>query len=257
MQTIKQIFREPLFHFLILGALLYVYFALFTNASMQPSKQEIVLTQYELKQLAQQSALQDKELLQSYLQYKRTLLADAYSLELYKEDAAIERMLLQKMEYILQANAKVQEPTEKELERYYKEHLEDFSTPKQFDLIYKKFPQGSDEELVRKLAIFSDLNKTQNLQKLQAITPAKLQQRFGKYYTLKILSLPQNYWSEPFKINGEVYLFLITNKQNTTPKPFEDVEGKVYAHYIYTKQIDGLRKAYKQILQNYTVKIEE
>jgi len=256
MQIFYKIIREPLIHFLIIGALMYAYFDLTHKNPVLKHKEEITLLKYDLKQLSQQTGIKDKPLLFDYLKYQQALLTDAYSLGLCKNDKTIQNILLHKMEFILNADAKVKEPTEEELKKYYKQHPKDFSQLERFDLSIKKFASDVNPKIVEKVRIFGNLDKADDLQKLKGVTLEDVEQKFGKYLRLKIASLPENYWSHPITMYNQIYLFLVSKKQTGAVKSFAEVEGKVYAEYLFTKNKAALRKAYKQLLSNYIIKVK-
>ncbi|SFV58298.1 hypothetical protein MNB_SM-6-688 [hydrothermal vent metagenome] len=256
MQIFHKIAREPLVHFLIVGALLYAYFDLTHKNPALRQKEEITLLKYDLKQLSRQTGIKDKKVLFDYLKYQKSLLSDAYSLGLYKDDKTIQNILLHKMEFILNANAKIKEPTEEELKAYYTKHPKDFSQLEHFDLTIKEFDGNIDPKLIEKVRLFGNLNKADNLQKLKGVTLDDISKKFGKYLRLKIAAMPENYWSHPILLHKKIYLFYLSNKQTGSIKPFAEVEGKVYKQYLFTHNTIALRKAYKQLLSNYIIKVQ-
>ena len=255
-EMLKEAVREPLVHFLIIGGLLYLYFDVTHRNPTAPKKKEILLLEYDLKQLRQQNGVDDKSLLMEYLKYKRSMLADAYALELNKDDALIEHELLKKREFILNANAKVKEPDQKKLKNYYAKHSRDFSRLLRFDLIVKKFDKTAKSDMIKKLVLFGDLKKAQDLEKYKNVDLDMIAKKYGKYVALKIASIPEGYWSEPLRLQDGIYLFYVSNKQTEAkPQPFEDIESEAYRQYMYTKRLQNLQKAYRDLLKNYTFKV--
>ena len=255
MQILKRLFSEPLFHFLLIGAILYVYFDVTQKNPALAKKQQITLLEYDASKLATQNGLHDKKLLLDYLKYKEAMLTDAYALKLYKDDKTIQHILLQKREFILNATAKVKEPNEKELKKYYEKHPKDFSTLLHFDVTIKQFNSNVSKKLIKKLTIFSDLKKADKLSTLKNSDLDSISKKFGKYIALKIATTPQNYWSIPISMQNKTYVFYVTNKKTGKLKAFESVESEVYTQYMHTKTLKARQKAYQQLLKNYTFKV--
>jgi len=256
-KMMDRVLKEPLVHFLIIGGLFYLYFDTTKKSQNQPKKIEIAILKYDLKQLEHQSSLDDKALLMEYLKYKKALLEDAYALELSRDDAKIQKMLLQKREFILNANAKVKEPTQEELKEYYKKHPKDFSKLLGFDLLVLKFDPKVDKQVIDKLLLFGDLKKAKDIKSYKDIDKESASKKFGRYALLKISQTPQDHWSEPIHLQDGTYLFYVTDKKTDKLKEFEDVQGDVYREYLYTKRLQKLKEAYKQMLKNYTFKVKE
>ena len=254
---IKKILHEPLVHFLLIGGLLYLYFDHATKTTTQTKQEQITLLEYDLGKLAKQTHLKDTTLLLDYLKYQKVLLADAYSLELYKDDKKIQQILFKKMEFILRSNAKIQEPSEKELEEYYKNHIADFSELISFDLYIKTFDPRVDKKLIEKLTVIGDLKASKDLEFLQKTTLEAISKKLGKYFALQVVSVPQKSWSKPFTLKNKTYVFYITNKTVGSPYPFEDVESRVYAHYKQAQTIKAIKESYENLLKNYIIKVQQ
>jgi len=254
---IRKILYEPLLHFLLLGAVLYVYFDHSPKNNIVTKKQKITLLEYDLSNLSRQTHLKDHTLLLNYLKYQKTLLTDAYSLELYKDDKIIQTILFKKMEFILQSNAKIKEPSEEDLQKYYKHNQKDFSKLLGFDLYIKEFNVNVDKKFIEKLIIISDINNTENIHSFKNTNLEKITQKFGKYFALQIASVAQDSWSKPFRVNNKIYIVYITNKRVGEVYPFESIEGRVYKQYKRIKTRKAIKKEYKDLLKNYIIKVQK
>src|SRR5262252_7362068 len=103
--TVKRILREPLLHFLLLGALLFALDAWLHPQDVRVQSHRIVLTQDDLRQLAVQWLAQGRALptpkeLQSLVDQRvseEILFREALNLGLDKDDEIIKRRLAQKM----------------------------------------------------------------------------------------------------------------------------------------------------------------
>src|SRR5262245_40556135 len=158
----KKILREPLFHFLLLGFLLYVITA-FVKHKKDPSNKIVVdnatigrlVTKYILQTGAapdkkQLDALVDNEIREE-IQYR-----EALRMGLDKDDEIIRRRLSQKIEFLKSDLAVVTEPSLRDLKKFYDEHPNLFrdSATVSFTHIYlnsDKLTPGQVDESAKKI----------------------------------------------------------------------------------------------------------
>ncbi|QOP40333.1 peptidylprolyl isomerase [Sulfurimonas marina] len=244
----KKIFYEPLLHFLLLGAIAYFYFDYSQDVQTTISKPTLTLQHYELENLQNTTQLETKKLVFEYLTYQKILLAEAYSLGLYKENPEIDNLLLEKMEYLFKNDTQFQEPSEEQLKKFYQEHLNDYSKVNSLDLYIFTFNENIEKNVIKILPTITDLRPY--AKKYKQLTPNSIKEKFGSYIALKLSTLPEGFWSEAI----ENKLFFITNKQVSTPYPFEEVEGIVYENYKKSFQVKNEKEEYAKLFNKYIIK---
>src|SRR5262245_3871019 len=125
--------REPLLHFLILGALLFLLFHI-VNRSNAKTKDEIVVSSGTIRSMSEsfqrvwRRPPNQKELdslVQDYIK-EEIYYREALNLGLDKEDAIIKRRLRQKMEFLADDMGYIREPTDQDLQDYLNKHPEKF-----------------------------------------------------------------------------------------------------------------------------------
>jgi hypothetical protein len=125
----KRIFRrllwEPLFHFFLIGALIFVVYLSLNDSNERPTD-IIVITAERIEQLAAQHAatwnrspteVELAALIEDEVR-EEVYYRDALALGLDKNDAMVRRRLRQKMEFISSGSAALLEPPPGELESY-------------------------------------------------------------------------------------------------------------------------------------------
>lgn len=242
----KKIVGEPLFHFLLFGALAYFYFDHFQEVQTTNSKPTIIIENYELSSAEKETNIKNPLLALEYLKYKKILLEEAYSLHLYKEDTKINELLLTKMEYLFKTK-QFTEPSEEQLKQFYNEHISDYSQIKSLNLYTIKLDREGNFKVLKKLSVIADL--TPLAKKYERLTPDIIEKKFGKYIALKLYELPQGLWSEP--INNTI--FFITKKEVLHPYPFEEIEGIVYENYKKSLAVEYAQKEYAKIYNKYKI----
>ncbi|GIK85708.1 MAG: hypothetical protein BroJett026_11890 [Betaproteobacteria bacterium] len=130
---LKSLLREPLVHFLLLGAALFGADAWLRPATPAGAT-EVVVSEARIRSLAQnfrrtwQRAPTAEELdgLVAAHVREEILYREALALGLDRDDAIIRRRLQQKMEFVADEAAAMARPTDEELEKYLEAHAEAF-----------------------------------------------------------------------------------------------------------------------------------
>ena len=134
----KRLLREPLVHFLLLGAILFTVYAYAErgHGGVEQSKQ-IQLTIDDLSQLVQVFRSQWRRIptpeeLRQLVEEKvreEVLYREALALGLEKDDTIVRRRMAQKMQFLAEDVAAAREPTREELETWYVANRHRFALP--------------------------------------------------------------------------------------------------------------------------------
>src|SRR5215475_6861788 len=127
----KRLWREPLMHFLLLGAVLFaVSHSVPPAREAAPSSQQIQLSLDELAQLAllfqsqwrrEPTPEEFNRLVENKVQ-EEILYREALAMGLDKDDTIVKRRMAQKMQFLAEDVAAAREPTTAELKRWYEQH---------------------------------------------------------------------------------------------------------------------------------------
>ena len=129
-------FKEPLFHFLALGAALFLLYGLVSD-DRRDAQNQLLVTQGDIRQLAdtwqmqwrrQPTSAELRGLVEAHIK-EQILYREALAMGLDQDDTIVRRRLAQKMEFLAQDIASWVEPTEEELETFLAENPELFRTP--------------------------------------------------------------------------------------------------------------------------------
>jgi len=131
---LKSLAREPLIHFLLLGAALFLLDAWVRPAAAPAANTDIVVSEARVRNLAQNfrrtwqrpPTRQELEGLVEGHVREEVLYREALALGLDRDDTIIRRRLQQKMEFISEEAAALAEPTDQELEQYLAAHADAF-----------------------------------------------------------------------------------------------------------------------------------
>ena len=132
-----RLLREPLVHFLFIGAAIYLAFGLLAEPVEDVQDDTLVVDAGEIEWMAtswykrwnRMPTPQELDgLIQQYIR-ETVLYREALTMGLDKDDVVIRRRLAQKLEFLAQDLAMMTPPTEDELQTYYDEHRDRYRAP--------------------------------------------------------------------------------------------------------------------------------
>jgi len=130
---LKSVLREPLLHFLTVGAALFLYFH-WSGPGSGPGSSRIVITAGQIDHLAAgfaktwqrpPSASELKGLLDDWVR-EEIAVREAMAVGLDRDDTVIRRRLRQKLEFLLEDVSDTAAPTEQELQTWLKTHADSY-----------------------------------------------------------------------------------------------------------------------------------
>jgi parvulin-like peptidyl-prolyl isomerase len=277
-KIIQKLLKEPLIHFFIVGLILYIYYAQTQTQTTSASslKTPIQISSYEIDEIKSNYKklwhrdIDDVEL-QAFIEQKfhnKALLNEAYLLNLQKQDEVISKRLLKKMHFILLNSAKITEPSEEELELYYKKHIVDYSDISSLSFAQVFFSSSTDKEKVN--AILKLLDSTNvDAQKassfgesssvasqLDGVTFQQAKEMFGNYFASKLFKLKSKQWFGVFHSKMGLHIVYIKDKNVTQPYPFDEVQGRVYEDFMSDLKRSIEQNASKRVFSTYKLEMK-
>lgn len=212
--------REPLLHFLLLGAGLFLLFRLVGGDSQAPK--EIVVTEARVEALAENfartwmrppTAQELTGLVDDYVK-EEIFYREAVTMGLDRDDIVIRRRLRQKLEFISEDVATAVEPTEQQLQGYLDEHAEKFLEPARLSFQQVFFsPERRGEAAMRDAEqLLAELragrgpadpaesgDPTLLPPGLEAATPQQIASTFGEDFAVQLDEAPVRQWTGPLR----------------------------------------------------------
>ena len=255
-KILKIIIYEPLFHFFLIGLVLYPFINIMqeNKTSEQKiitvSKQEIQKLKDDYKQYYNENLIQ-----KLYLQ--KILLNEAYLLGIYKQDDTISKILVQKMQYLISDSSKINEPNEDMLKNYYLKNIKDYSYIDSLSFYYIEFTEDDKEKINDILYSLKLSNHIPPFAKrINNASINKINDKFGRYFTTKIIKLKENIWHKKIYSKGKYYLINIINKKTSKPYRFDDIQNIVYNDYMYDLIKTQKDNNFKKLQLNYKLEIK-
>ena len=158
-----KLFKEPLLHFLLIGAALFLVYGWRSNSASVPGGQagtptaQIVVTRDALDQMnslfaktwqRQPTEEEQKRLIEDFVR-NEIYYREAIAIGLDRDDEVLKRRLRQKMEFIYEDITSWAEPTDEDLKAFMKKHPEKYLTDPQiaFRQVYiSAYKRGTSAE---------------------------------------------------------------------------------------------------------------
>lgn len=278
MNAFKKILREPLLHFLLLGAAIFAGYGLLSKGSRdEPGK--IVISEGQIAAMADGFARTwrrpptQKEI--DGLIYDRVeeevYCREAMALGLDKDDTIIRRRLRQKMDFITDDVAALAEPSDDELSAFLKTHPDAFRVQRQFTFsqVYLN-PERHREnlgrdtvELLARLrragenADLSELGDSFLLEhKFESLAASEVVKQFGDKFAARLNELSPGQWEGPIESGYGVHLIRVSKRTEGRVPELAEVRDAVRREWANTRRLESNEKFFAELLKRYVVTIE-
>jgi parvulin-like peptidyl-prolyl isomerase len=272
----KRLLREPLLHFLLLGAVIFAVFAV-VSADDNEARDAIVVTQGRIESLAlnfarawrRPATAQELDgLIGDYVR-EEIAVREATALALDRDDSVIRRLLRQKLEFVADNLVAQAEPSEEQLQRYLREHAERFrSEPNiSFSHVYLD-PQRRGEALASEAAQLREQLNSATVEvstagdvtsleaEFTAVPPSAIAQIFGEPFAAALLALDTGRWSAPIASAYGTHLVYVSASEPGADPALQQVREVVRREWMNARRKAAIDQFYLQLQQRYRVSIE-
>ena len=274
-----RLLREPLLHFLLIGALLFGLYGLAPPGpltAVAPSK-EIRLSLDEINQLTQLFQSQWRRAptpqeLQRLVETKveqEILYREALAMGLDKNDEIVKRRMAQKMQFLAEDVAAAREPTTAELKAWFEANSAKFAQPPRLSLRHLYFSpdrRGARARDDAQQALAQLAGQPVDAQAAAALadpfmfqdyyrdrSPEFLGKEFGAPFALAVAKLPPGSWQGPIESGFGWHLVFVDTVVPGRVPAFEEVEADVRAAWLREQKALAWAKSYKTMRESYTV----
>ncbi len=273
-------FREPLVHFLLIGAALFAVYAFWGQQNTVEQERTINISAGEINWLTDiwkkrwMRPPTDEEragLINQYLR-EMVLYREAVAMGLDKDDSVIRRRLGQKLEFLSQDLITPQPPTEEELRAYFDKHMDRYQKPDLVTMtqIFIDPDLRGDTTLADAEAIRKQLEALQEFPRdtqgygdpfmLQNYYPerteAELLKLFGSGFAESVFELSPGQWHGPVLSGYGTHLVYVHDHQKSAPPTFSDVEEQVKQEWDHDKRLELNEQFVASVIARYDITIE-
>jgi hypothetical protein len=272
----SRLIKDPLVHFLLVGAALFGVSA-WRGESVTTGRETIVVTAQQVAQArAAATALQGRaptaEELEALVEptvRDEVMYREALALGLDVNDDEVRRRLVEKMAYLTQDLADPQPSSEQELREFYESSPELFTIPSlvSFDQVY--FSPGT-----RGAALEADA--AAGLAALRAgSSPAEVGDRtplreayddapreqvavlFGEQLADALFAAAPGDWTGPFRSDFGLHVVRLRGRSDARLPPYEEIAARVAQEFAAQRRREANERAYQEMRARYEIVIEQ
>lgn len=267
---LNRILKEPLLHFLLIGALLFVVYSWVNPDAMQSDKR-IVVDQGQIASLKSrfQKVWQrepSKQELQGLIEdfvIEEIYYREALAMGIDKNDPVIRRRLRQKMELYTDNLTNRLAPSEEQLQEYLQAHPDKFKTDNRYSFaqVYINSDRPAQELQALITATQAALQAGQSLQSDPSLLPTQftdseaysIDRTFGQGFAAQLDGLELNKWSRPIRSGLGLHFVMLSARQAGQLPVLSAVRDKVEREWRFDQAQRVDQSLRKKLLASYDV----
>lgn len=264
--------REPLLHFVVLGAAI---FGLHAAVAPPPRDARILVTADFIAGLRDEHAArtgrpptpeEERALVDRFVD-EEVLYREAVALGLDRGDPIVRRRLAQKMAFVAEDGAAARDPSDAELEAYLAAHADRYRAPPRLSFRHvflgrdrRGDPAADAQRLLPELTAGAapDTLGDPFLQgaSFARRAPADIEAVFGKAFTDALLAAPARVWTGPITSSYGAHLVRVEDRVEGALPPLSAVRARVRADLRDERREAALRAMREKLRARYRVEIE-
>ena len=280
-EKLKKLVREPLVHFLLIGAGIYGLYGILGSSLEDENERAIIVSAGEIKARSDQWAQRwerpptEEELAGLIRDYVRTqvLYREAIAMGLEKGDVVIERRLAQRLELLAQNLITPEEPSEAELRTWFEENEKEFTQPDLYSLVQLYFSPDkrgaataddakaalavleSFEEIPENFESYGDRLLPQSYYADQ--TEAGLNRVFGQGFVDQVIKLEPGAWRGPVISGYGVHLVYMTEITRASAPDFSELAEQAKEVWTAEKGRELSERFVENLIEGYEITVED
>ena len=275
----KNIIKDPLFHFLLIGFAIFALYSVMNKDSTSSSTNVINVGASDIDQL---KALWQKQwqrpptkqeldgLVESHIR-EQVFYREALAMGLDKDDTIVRRRLMQKIEFLVADVSLPEEPEASALQKYYQNNLDRYREPARlsFSHIYFSVDQRGERAEQEAKAVLGSLIKTGANSNYPADygdrfmlqssyvdrTTEEIARDFGQQFVDQLTALSPQQWHGPVMSGYGLHLVYISNVEASRVSEFEEVKEQVKNDYLFELRKEANVKVYQKLRERYVINV--
>ena len=272
----RRFLKDPLVHFLLIGASLFVLSA-WRGERIRGGRERIVVTADQVAQVRDAAELlkgrapTDEELAALIEPTIRdeVLYREALALKLDVNDDEVRRRLVDKMSYLTQDTADPAPSSDAELRRFYDESSARFERPElaTFDQVFfSPAERGDSVDAVAKAGLAA-LRSGRSPDEVGDHTPLRgiyenaprdqVEVLFGDAVAEALFTMPPGDWTGPFKSDFGLHAVRLRARSARRLPPFDEIRDQVAAEFAVDRRRERNEAEYRRMRAHYDVVVEK
>lgn len=269
--------REPLIHFLLLGALIFAAYEQLAGGRTAPDEifisrgqQENLLNTFGRTWQRPPTPAEFQGLLQDLIR-QEIAYRESQSMGLDRDDIVIRRRLRQKLEMLAEDVASLAAPSEQDLQAYLEAHPDQFALETRLTLrqIYfsrdRRGPAAEPDaiQLLQRIANdgpdggFEQFGDPLPLPaEIRDARESEVGRLFGSSFTDGLQGIEPGRWSGPVESGYGLHLVFIEMREAGRVPELAEVRDAVQREWLSQRRQEAVDGLYQRLAENYTIEIE-
>jgi hypothetical protein len=243
---LKKLLYEPLIHFLLLGALIFLVFNLRNSESedensivITKKRVEQLITEWEDKNLSVATKKVKQEIIDKEI-YRNVLYKEAIKVGLDRSDNTIKGHLAKKMEAVVFDTDEFAPPSSDELKSFMQKNIEKYLNEQNITFQQKMID-----------------SETSHFEKEYTVTKFQASNIFGRAFAQALFDLKEDGKVHKLESDYGVHEVKIIKKPQPQPKAFDEIKEKLKDDYLRWRQGEKNREVYEELKSQYEISIKE
>ncbi|MGE5213982.1 MAG: peptidyl-prolyl cis-trans isomerase [Nitrospirota bacterium] len=273
----KRWLREPLLHFLLIGLLLFGFYA-YKNRGRGEAKSatQIVLSLDELatmemyfeSQWHRRPTPQEFQAMVEDKVKEEVLYREGLVMGLDKNDTIVKRRMAQKVQFLAEDMATAHEPSTAELKAWFEKNTDKFALPSRYSFRHVYFSpdkrgknaQDDASNALAKIAgqredsaLIASADRFMFQDYYGDRTPSAIAKEFGPQFAVALEKIKPGSWQGPIESGFGWHLVFVDTVIPGRIPAFEEIESQAKTAWLGEQKAEAREKAYKSLRSKYTV----
>lgn len=273
----KTLLKEPLLHFLLLGAALFYFYLLTGNNptgddKISLSENKIAQLQYSFEKTRQRPPNKQEldALIHNYFK-EEVAYKKGVEMGLLENDSIIQKRIQQKLEFIIEDATTSREPSDAELSKFLTAHSDDYRSPQIFNFTQLYFDPSKHQDVFTKMGnTLRQVMATNEAEQTSTtllplsdniyleyqytdISHALVARYFGSKFANTLTTMPMNTWQKAVESGYGWHLVKLTSKEGGQIQPLAQVQAQVKKDWLNEQRRISLETFYQKLFAEYQV----
>jgi hypothetical protein len=275
---LEKLIKEPLVHFLILGALLFALNSVVGDSNPTATNNSIVISDTEVEWM--QSTWNKKwgrmptddelqGLIEAYIR-EEVLYREGLAMGLDKDDTIIRRRLATKMEFLAKDIGQIVEPTEEELQAYFRENIGRYMEPATISFSHIYFNRdnrenaSADAQAALEKLMQNNVPEAEDWQLGDPFmlhydyvlkSQTEVMQLFGSDFAEAVFKMQAGGWHGPVESGYGIHLVYLKDKVAARKPSLDEVRDRVNNDLVTQRRTDSFETFYKSLRDKYDIQL--
>ncbi len=268
----RRLFRQPLLHFLVLGALLFGLYA-WLNPGLSDSRGEILVSRGEIgvleaqfARLWQRAPTKDEldRMIEAWIK-EEILYREGLSLGLDRDDPVVRRRVVQKLEFVAEGQAPSR-PTDEQLQGWLAAHRDRYRIEPRYTLRQVYFDpvrraSRLDADIASARAALSRGERvrgdpTMLPPNVEQMTGSEVERQFGREFAAALKDLPVGGWQGPVRSGFGLHLVEMRGSRDGRDASLDEVRAALERDFLQHQAEQSRSNYYAGLRAKYKVRVE-